>query len=140
MKVLIAHSCPTLWHPTRLLFPWDLQARILESVANPFSRKFSWPRDWTQVSCLTGRFFTIWATNQEVLTLIKRTPISVFSWLFWQSDFAANSQLDMKESLNNEKLVSRTQRHSDYSQKYLEFTNECEQEKGKYSCFISEFE
>ena len=36
-----------------------LQARILEWVAIPFSRSSSWPRDWTLVSCIGGRFFTI---------------------------------------------------------------------------------
>ena len=35
-----------------------LQARILEWVAFPFSRASSQPRDRTQVSCITGRFFT----------------------------------------------------------------------------------
>ena len=39
-----------------------LQARILEWVAIPFSRGSFWPRDQTQVSNITGRFFTIWAT------------------------------------------------------------------------------
>ena len=34
------------------------QARILEWVVMPSSRGYSWPRDWTQVSCITGRFFT----------------------------------------------------------------------------------
>ena len=24
----------------------------------------SWPRDWTQVSHIAGRFFTIWATRE----------------------------------------------------------------------------
>ena len=33
-------------------------ARILEWVAIPFSRGSSWPRDWTHVSCIAGRFFT----------------------------------------------------------------------------------
>ena len=33
-----------------------LQARILEWVAVPFSRVSSQPRDWTQVSCIEGRF------------------------------------------------------------------------------------
>ena len=33
-----------------------LQARILEWVAFPFSRGSSQPRDWTQVSCIAGRF------------------------------------------------------------------------------------
>ena len=33
--------------------------RILEWVAISSSRVSSWPRDWTCVSCLAGRFFTI---------------------------------------------------------------------------------
>ena len=41
-----------------------LQARIQEWVAIPFSRGSSLPRDQTQVSCITGRFFTIWATRE----------------------------------------------------------------------------
>ena len=39
-----------------------LQARILEWVAMPSSRGSSWARNWTSVSCITGRFFTHWAT------------------------------------------------------------------------------
>ena len=42
-----------------------LQARILEWVAIPFSRGSPWPRDWTQVSRIAGRFFTIWATKEN---------------------------------------------------------------------------
>ena len=41
-----------------------LQARILEWVAIPFSRESSQPRDQTQVSCIAGGFFTIWATRE----------------------------------------------------------------------------
>ena len=37
-----------------------LQARVLEWVAMPFSRESSWPGDQTQVSWISGRFFTIW--------------------------------------------------------------------------------
>ena len=40
-----------------------LQARILESVAIPFSRGSSQARDWTQVSHIASKFFTIWATS-----------------------------------------------------------------------------
>ena len=39
-----------------------LQARILEWVAIPFSRRFSQPRDRTQVSHIAGRFFAVWVT------------------------------------------------------------------------------
>ena len=43
------------------------QARILEWVAISFSRGSSRPRDWTRVSCIVGRRFTIWATREAVL-------------------------------------------------------------------------
>ena len=39
------------------------QARILERVAIPFSRGSSQPKDRIQVSCIAGRFFTIWASR-----------------------------------------------------------------------------
>ena len=40
------------------------QARILELGAISFCRGSSWPRDWTQVSCIAGKFFTYWATRE----------------------------------------------------------------------------
>ena len=43
-----------------------LQARILEWVAIPFSRGSTLPWDWTQVSCIAGRFFTIWAIREDI--------------------------------------------------------------------------
>ena len=46
------------------LIPWIPSLRILEWVAIPFSREYSWPRDQTQVSCIAERFFTIWATRE----------------------------------------------------------------------------
>ena len=38
-----------------------LKARILEWVAMPSFRGSSQPRDQTRVSCIAGRFFTVWA-------------------------------------------------------------------------------
>ena len=55
------------------------QARILAWVAFPFSRGSSQPRDWTQVSCIAGGFFTSWATraiSQQFLTLILLLSLS----------------------------------------------------------------
>ena len=43
-----------------------LQARILEWLAIPFPRGSSQPRDRTQVSCIAGEFFTIWATRETL--------------------------------------------------------------------------
>ena len=45
--------------------PGIFQARVLEWVAISFSRGSSWPRDWTQVSCIAGRRFTIWTTRES---------------------------------------------------------------------------
>ena len=47
-----------------------LQARILESVAFPFSRGSSQPRDRTRVFCVAGGFFTNWATREEESQII----------------------------------------------------------------------
>ena len=44
--------------------PGILQARILEWAAISFSRGSSQPRDYTQVSCFVGRFFTNWAKRE----------------------------------------------------------------------------
>ena len=41
-----------------------LQTRIRGLEAIPFSRGSSQPRDWTQVSRIADRFFTIWATRE----------------------------------------------------------------------------
>ena len=54
----VAQSCPGF--SVHRIF----QARVLEWVAISFSRGSSWPRDWTQVSCIAGRCFTLWATRE----------------------------------------------------------------------------
>ena len=54
-----------------------LQARIVEWVAIPFSRRSSWLRDQTQVSCFAGRFFTIRAREAPdiITTVSKKTHL-----------------------------------------------------------------
>ena len=47
-----------------------LQARILEWVAIPFSRESSWSRGQTSLSCIAGRFFTVWATREAIYIYI----------------------------------------------------------------------
>ena len=61
-----------------------LQARILEWVTVPVSRGSSHPRGRTQVSHITGRFFTVWATREaHLLTQFKpRTPPPPFHPVF----------------------------------------------------------
>ena len=59
MKVKVVQSCLTLCDPMGYTVHGIFQAKILEWVAIPFSRGSSKPRDQTQVSHITGRFFTI---------------------------------------------------------------------------------
>ena len=66
-KVKVPESCLALCDPMVCSLPGSsvhgiLQARILKWVAISFSRESSWPRDWIQVSCITGGFYTIWPT------------------------------------------------------------------------------
>ena len=61
-----------------------LQAKILEQVSITFSRESSQPRDRTQVSCIAGRFYTIWATRETPIHCMCCAVLSHFShvWLF----------------------------------------------------------
>ena len=60
---LVAQLCPTLCDSLDCSPPGSsvhgiFQARILDWVAISFSRGSSWPKHWTCVSCIAGRFFT----------------------------------------------------------------------------------
>ena len=64
----VAQSCPTLCDPVDCSLQGSsvhgiFQARVLEWVAISFSRGSSRPRDQTQVFCIAGRHFTVWATE-----------------------------------------------------------------------------
>ena len=50
-----------------------LQARVLEWVAYPFSRRSSQPRNWTGVSCTAGGFSTSWATREALILTNSHT-------------------------------------------------------------------
>ena len=68
---LITQSCLTLGDPVVCGPPDSFvhgipQARILEWVAFSSSRGSFWPRDRTRVSCIAGRFSTIWTTKEAI--------------------------------------------------------------------------
>ena len=60
----LCQSYPTLWDPMDDTVHGILQARIPEWAVFLFSRGSSQSRDWTQVSCIAGGFFTSWATRE----------------------------------------------------------------------------
>ena len=72
MKVKVAQLCLTLCDPMDYTVHGVLQARILEWVDFPFSRKSSQPRDQTWVSRVAGGFFTVWDTGEALF--IYKTP------------------------------------------------------------------
>ena len=61
VKSVSPQSCPNLCDPMDCsLLGSSVEARGLEWVAISFSRGSSQPRDWTWVSRIIGRCFTIW--------------------------------------------------------------------------------
>ena len=83
-KVLASQSYPTLCDPMNYSPPGSsalgiFQESILEWVAIPFSRGSSQTMDRTQVSCIAGRFFTIW-DNREGVSYSSRFYWA-FSWI-----------------------------------------------------------
>ena len=104
----VTQSCPTLCDPS---IYGVFQARVLEWGTISFSRRSSRPRDWTQVSCIAGRHFTIWATreirnacwrrllrvpwtarksNQSILKIILGVHLKDWCWS-WNSNTLATS-------------------------------------------------
>ena len=74
-----------------------LQARILEWVAISFSRRSSWPRDWTWVSRIVGRCFTIWATREVPGYLVVKATkfIPDYTGNFWFFGFSCNCRISL---------------------------------------------
>ena len=93
MYILFTQSCLTLCDPMDCNPPGSPAHGIL------FSRGSSQPRDWTWVSYITCRFFTIWATKEShrdlIATLELESPRLFCSSLF----LPPHSFLSSKKSL-----------------------------------------
>ena len=75
LTLKVTQMCLTLWEPMDCSPPGSSvhgisQAKILEWVAIPISRRSSQSRDQTWVSFIAGRFFTIWTTKEAPCMLI----------------------------------------------------------------------
>ena len=94
VKVLVIQLCPILYDPMDCSPPGSsvrgiFQIKIREWVAISSSRGSTSSRDQTQISCIAGRFFTIWVTREawtkdsELLwlsSILMRTRILEFRW------------------------------------------------------------
>ena len=78
-------SNPGLPHCRQILYRLSLKGnpRILEWVAYPLSSGSSWLRNWTGVSCITGKFFTNW-TMREALRGIFKVHFILFIFLVFE--------------------------------------------------------
>ena len=117
-KVLVLQSCPTLFDPmdhspSGSSVHEIVQARILEWVAIPFSRRSSLSRDWTCISCIAGGFFTIWATILWQLST-KNYLLNIFGLLLPASfrTFSSHHWLDPSAFKNQTHLQRSTKRAS----------------------------
>ena len=77
-KSEVTQSCPTLCNSMNYTLPGSsvhgiFQVRILELVAISFSRRSSWPREWTRVSHIVDRRFTAWAIKE-----VKNTKVGCY--------------------------------------------------------------
>ena len=84
-------------YPTRLPVHGILQARILEWVAVFFSRGSSRPRNRTQVSCIAGKLFTIWATRDCLFLLV-----------FWPHQPTVTCPFSILSSVSSDNTESHT--------------------------------
>ena len=76
MLVKVAQSCPTLCDPMDCSPPGSSVHGILQDTGlgnRPISRGSSQPRDWPQISCTAGRFFTNWVTRKALLSINVET-------------------------------------------------------------------
>ena len=81
VKVLVTESCPSLCNPMDCSLPGKNTG--VEKKKKEYWNGFPFPspgessqtRDQTQISCIAGRFFTIWATR-EACEIGLRTRVS----------------------------------------------------------------
>ena len=118
-KVKLLKSCPTLRHPmdgslSGGMVHRILQARLLEQAAISFSRGSSQPRDWTQVSCIADRRFTVSATREAQAS--KEVPKT-------QATTAKFNKLDyikLKHFYTAKETVNKAKRQQMDPEKYLQ--------------------
>ena len=108
VKVLVAQLCPTLCDPLDCSLPDSsvhgiLQTRILKWVAIPFSRGSFWNRDQIQVSCIIGRFLTVWDTREAHIYALLQKPLKYCHKAFCVRYFETktNDNYSNKVTVNN---------------------------------------
>ena len=117
MCVKVIQSCSTLCDPMDYSpLGFSVQGTPGQNtgvVAIPFFRGSSQPRDWTQVSCFSSRFFTVWATREALLFLgsipgsvaKSRARLRYFHTRSWKNGIAIYS---LEGVMEKQSLVMQT--------------------------------
>ena len=87
----VVQSRPTLYNPMDCSLLVSsvhgiFQARVLEWVAISFPRRSSQLRDWTRVSHIAGRHFTLWATREVWWKTHHDTSIRMVKMWNWNTE------------------------------------------------------
>ena len=106
VKVLAPQSCPILCDhmdcsPLGSSVRRILQARILEWATVAISRRSLQPMDWSQVSCIAGRFFTIWAIKHSINCHIqgRQLQFSSSKMYMFKVDHCKRGYCDLRTAL-----------------------------------------
>ena len=88
---------PMDWSPPGSSVHGIFQARMLEWVAISFSGRSSRPRDWTWVSCIAGRLFTVWATKRIHRVKAMVFPVVMYGCESWTIKKTEHQRIDAFE-------------------------------------------
>ena len=76
-----SHSATPGWWSTRLLCPFNCLGKKPGVGSHSLLQGFPQPRDKAQVSCISGTFFTVWATRKTYLKInAVYICINVYMW------------------------------------------------------------
>ena len=86
----------SLWphgvQPARLPIPWNSPGKYTGVGSHSLLQGSSWPKDWNRVSCISGRFFTVWATREALIGICYKWKFlgpapDQLNQKFWPSGF-----------------------------------------------------
>ena len=115
----IQGSNPGVPHCRQILYQQSHKGspRMLEWVAYPFSSGSSWPKNWTRVSCIAGRFFTNWAIREAFFRyftfigyyrILSRVPFAYsrsLLFIYFIHSFLTSLQVKTKVKMMADRLL-----------------------------------